>query len=163
MEFIKPQIILTSSMCLQRFSIDFIDMLLPYTVFIVSGFVALVVHMVVFFLQIKLDPIMQTHDLLTMLCFSHKDMFKSTGILPVIKWQKWLTFHKHFNFWCISTTAPPSYWELTPRSCLGGRGETRYHTAVSWTVQRLKANVPCWPDTCEHTVKKHKTQTAEIS
>lgn len=62
-----------------------IHFLFPYTVFIVPCFVALVVHMVVLLLQIKLHPVMQTHDLLTMLGFSHKDVFKSTRILPVIK------------------------------------------------------------------------------
>lgn len=73
----------------EEFSIILIDILFPYTVFIVPRFVALVVHVVVFFLQIKLDPVMQPHDLLTMLGLSHKDMFKSTGILSVIQ-QKYI-------------------------------------------------------------------------
>lgn len=69
----------------KEFSIILIGILFPYTVFIVSRFVALVVHVVMFFLQIKLHPVMQTHDLLTVLGFSHKDMFKATGILPVMQ------------------------------------------------------------------------------
>lgn len=60
------------------------DTAFPYTIFVVPCFVAFVVHMLVFFLQIELDPVVQTHDLLPVLGFSHKHMFKSTGILPTM-------------------------------------------------------------------------------
>lgn len=56
----------------------------PYRVFVVSCFVALVINMVVLLLQIELDPVVEAHDLLALLGFSHKYVFKSTGILPVM-------------------------------------------------------------------------------
>lgn len=58
---------------------------MSYCVFIVSCFVAFVVNVVVFFLQVELDPVVKTHDLLAVLGFSHKHMFKSAGILTVMK------------------------------------------------------------------------------
>lgn len=65
----------------------------PYRILVVSGFVALVINMVVLFLQIELDPVMKTHHLLAILGFSYKHMFKSTGILPVME-------KKHINMCC---------------------------------------------------------------
>lgn len=56
----------------------------PYCIFVVSCFVAFVIDMLVLFLQIELDPVMKTHDLLAILGFPHKHVFKSTGILPVM-------------------------------------------------------------------------------
>lgn len=61
------------------------DTVFSYTVFIVSCFVALVVHMLVFFLQVELDPVVKTHDLIAIFGFSHKYVFKSTGILTSMK------------------------------------------------------------------------------
>lgn len=54
----------------------------PYCVFVVSCFVAFVINVVVLLLQIELDPVVKAHDLLAILGFSHKHVFKSTGILP---------------------------------------------------------------------------------
>ena len=56
-----------------------------YCVLIASGFVALVVNMAMFFLQIKLNPVVQTHNLLPVLGLSDKHMLKTTGILPVYR------------------------------------------------------------------------------
>lgn len=75
----KPAVVCT----VDQYSLS--DRAFPYTIFVVSCFVAFVVHMVVFFLQIELDPVVQTHDLFPVLGFSHKHMFKSTGILPTMK------------------------------------------------------------------------------
>lgn len=55
----------------------------PYGILVVSCFVAFVIDMVELLLQIELDPVMKTYDLLAILGFSHKHVFKSTGILPV--------------------------------------------------------------------------------
>lgn len=55
----------------------------PYCIFVVSCFVAFVIDMLVLFLQIELDPIVKTYDLLPVLGFPHKHVLKSTGILPV--------------------------------------------------------------------------------
>lgn len=52
-----------------------------YSVFVVSGFVALVVDVVVFLLQVELDPVVKTRYLPTIFGFSDKHVFKSTGIL----------------------------------------------------------------------------------
>lgn len=59
--------------------------MLSYGVFAVSGFVAFVVNMAVLFQQVELDPVVETHDLLSKLGFSHKHMFKPTGILSTVK------------------------------------------------------------------------------
>lgn len=54
-----------------------------HSVFIAPGFVTLVVNMVVFLLQVELDPVVQAHNLLPLLGLSDKHMLKTTGILPV--------------------------------------------------------------------------------
>lgn len=56
----------------------------PYCVFVVSCFVAFVINMIVLLLQIELDPVVKAHDLLAIFGFSHKHVFKSTGVLPVV-------------------------------------------------------------------------------
>lgn len=53
-------------------------------IFVVSCFVAFVVNMVVFLLQVELNPVVETHNLLAVLGLSHKHMFKATGILSSI-------------------------------------------------------------------------------
>lgn len=53
---------------------------MKYRVLVISGLVSFVVHMIVFLLMVKLDPVMEAHDLFTMLGFTNKHMLKSTGI-----------------------------------------------------------------------------------
>lgn len=65
-------------------SVQYFDTVFSYSIFVGSCFVAFVVHMVVFFLQVELDPVVKTHDLLAVLGFSNKHMFKSTGILTIM-------------------------------------------------------------------------------
>lgn len=56
-----------------------------YSVLVLSGFVALVVDIAVLLLQVELDPVMKTHDLVVIFGLSNKHVFKSTGILPKTK------------------------------------------------------------------------------
>lgn len=56
-----------------------------YSIFVVSGFVAFVVNMVVLLLKVELDPVVKTHNLPAVLGFSNKHMFKSAGIRTVVK------------------------------------------------------------------------------
>lgn len=65
-------------------SVQYFDTVFSYCIFVGSCFVAFVVHMVVFFLQVELDPVVKTHDLLAILGFSHKHVFKPTGILTIM-------------------------------------------------------------------------------
>lgn len=40
--------------------------------------------MVMFFLQVELDPVVKTHDLMAILGFAHKHMLESTGVLSIM-------------------------------------------------------------------------------
>lgn len=51
---------------------------MKYRVFVFSGVVSFVVHMIVFLLMVKLDPVVEAHDLFTMFGFTNKHMLKST-------------------------------------------------------------------------------------
>ncbi len=57
--------------------------MMKYRVLVISGFVSFVVHMTVFLLEVKLDPVVEAHDLFTMFGFTNKHMLKSTGIFTV--------------------------------------------------------------------------------
>lgn len=61
------------------------DTVFSYCVFVVSCFVAFVVNVALFFLQVEVDPVVKTHDLLAKFGFSNKHMFKSTGILTMLE------------------------------------------------------------------------------
>lgn len=54
--------------------------MMKYRVLVISGLVSFVVHMTVFLLVVKLDPVVEAHDLFTMFGFTNKYMLKSTGI-----------------------------------------------------------------------------------
>lgn len=46
----------------------------------VPGLVSFVVQVVVFFLQVELDPVVKTNDFCSRFCLANKDMLKSTGV-----------------------------------------------------------------------------------
>lgn len=70
---------------MQYLHITYGDTVYSYSIFVGSCFVALVVNVVVFLLQVELDPVVKAHDLLAVLGFSHKHVFKSTRILTTMK------------------------------------------------------------------------------
>lgn len=64
--------------------------MMKYRVLVISGLVSFVVHMIVFLLMVKLDPVVEAHDLFTMLGFTNKHMLKSTGIFTASEMRgKW--------------------------------------------------------------------------
>lgn len=46
----------------------------------VPGLVTFIVQIVALFLQVKLNPVVETNDFRSRSCLSNKDMFKSTGV-----------------------------------------------------------------------------------
>lgn len=70
--------------------------LFKYRILVISGLVSFVVHMFVFLLEIELDPIMEAHDLLAILGFADKHVFKPTGILTRSKQNR-----THISVKCI--------------------------------------------------------------
>lgn len=54
----------------------------PHRVLVLSCFVAFVVDVTVLLLEVELDPVMKTHDLLAKLRFSNKHVLEPAGILP---------------------------------------------------------------------------------
>lgn len=52
-----------------------------YRVFVISCFVAFIVNVSLFFLQVELQPVVQTHDLLPVFGLPDENVFKSTRVL----------------------------------------------------------------------------------
>lgn len=48
----------------------------------VPGLVPFIVQSVALFLQVKLNPVVETNDFCSRSCLSNKDVFKSTGVQP---------------------------------------------------------------------------------
>lgn len=46
----------------------------------VPGLVTFIVHMVALFLQVKLNPVVETNDFCSRSCLSNKDVLESTGV-----------------------------------------------------------------------------------
>lgn len=46
----------------------------------VPGFVALIIQIVALFLQVKLNPVVETNDFCSRSCLSNKDVFESTRV-----------------------------------------------------------------------------------
>lgn len=79
---------------------------MKYRVLVISGIVSFVVHMTVFLLVVKLDPVVEAHDLFTMFGFTNKHMLKSTGIFTASETSGRWPINKNFLMYkcyaCIS-------------------------------------------------------------
>lgn len=59
--------------------------MMKYRVLFISGLISFVVHNILLFQIVKLDPVVEAHDLFTMLGFTDKHMLKSTGIFTALE------------------------------------------------------------------------------
>lgn len=59
--------------------------MMKYRVLFISGLISFVVHNILLFQIVKLDPVVEAHDFFTMLGFTDKHMLKSTGIFAALE------------------------------------------------------------------------------
>lgn len=75
------------------------------------GFVALVIQMCVFFLQVELNPVVKTDKFCSRFCFSNKDMFKSTGVWAdhILPEKNITAIHTMFFFFFVENSTVKKY------------------------------------------------------
>lgn len=64
-------------------------------------FVAFVVQVPVFFLQVELDPVVKSNDFCSRFCLSNKDMLKSTGVQAVECFRVEIPYNVYFFSFAI--------------------------------------------------------------